>query len=159
MRFASSTATARTASCITAVARKVTSTVSLSAETRRHGVTVLTSSTSSMSLVTDSVNRSVCHAVTSTVRMEPRVQWFEDSPAASAVPCPIMDLSVNMTIARTTALRHCHVSVVLRHCVGLFKATWSVRGFLFLLQKHVIWYKLYLFYRKDSRGIFETVIT
>ena len=28
----------------------------------------------------------------------------------------------------------------------LFKATWSVRGFLFVLQNHVIRYKLYLYY-------------
>ena len=121
MKFASSTATAQTASCITAVERKVTSTVSLWAETRRRGVTVLTSSTWSMSLVTDSVSRSVCHAATSTVRMEPLVPWSEVSPAVSAVPCPTMGRSVNMTIARTTAQRHHHhVSVALCHCGVLF---------------------------------------
>ena len=33
----------------------------------------------------------------------------------------------------------------------VLKATWSVRGFLFLLQNHVIWYKLYLLWRTGHR--------
>ena len=40
----------------------------------------------------------------------------------------------------------------------MFKTTWSVRGFLFLLQNHVIRYKLYLLLRKDSQNIFSCTI-
>ena len=51
--------------------------------------------------------------------------------------------SSGLTQADVDLLRKCQVSSVVSvgQCI---QATWTVRGFLFLLQNHVIWYKLYL---------------